>query len=219
MSVRIASILLATLPVLALLQGAAQADDDDQPPVPTYPPPYQGPPQGQPVYQAPLSQTTQGTYVPQSVALSGPEEIDDVEGRRAPAGYTPVKRTRKGMLIGGGVTLGVSYGYAVLFAAAGSDEASYNSYDGSPTSSKNQFGALWIPVAGPFIQIADTDSSIGRLALAGLGTAQVIGAVMLYYGMTTKKTVYVRNDLLGSMTIAPMVGANGGNGMAVAGRF
>lgn len=218
MSVRIASILLATLPVLALLQGAAQADDDDeQPPLPTYPPPYQGPPQGQPVYQAPLSQTTQGTYVPQSVALSGPEEIEDVEGRRIPAGYTQVKRTRKGMLIGGGVTLGVSYGYAVLFAAAGSDEARYDDYDGS--SGKNEFAALWIPVAGPFIQIADTDSSTGKLALAGLGTAQVIGAVMLYYGLTTKKTVYVRNDLLGSLQMTPMVGANGGNGMAVTGRF
>jgi hypothetical protein len=217
MSVRIASILLATLPVLALLQGAAQADDDDdQPPVPTYPPPYQGPPQAQPVYQAPLSQTTQGTYVPQSVALSGPEEIDDVEGRRAPAGYTPVKRTRKGMLIGGGITFGVSYGYAVLFAAAGSDEAN-NNFDG--TSSTNELGALWIPVAGPFIQLADTDSSIGKLALAGLGSAQVIGAVMLYYGLTTKKTVYVRNDLLGSLQMTPMVGANGGNGMAVSGRF
>lgn len=218
MSVRIASILLATLPVLALLQGAAQADDDDeQPPLPTYPPPYQGPPQAQPVYQAPLSQTTQGTYVPQSVALSGPEEIDDVEGRRIPAGYTPVKRTRKGMLIGGGVTLGVSYGYAVLFAAAGSDEAGYDSYDG--TTRTNEFAALWIPVAGPFIQLADTDSSTGKLALAGLGTAQVIGAVMLYYGLTTKKTVYVRNDLLGSLQVTPMTGVNGGNGMAVTGRF
>lgn len=218
MSARIASLLLASLPVLALLQGAAQADDDDQPPVPTYAPPYQGPPRGQPVYQAPLSQTTQGTYVPQSVALSGPEEIDDVEGRRAPAGYTPVQRSRKGMLIGGGVTLAVSYGYAALFAAAGSDEASYNSYDGS-TTGKNALGALWIPVAGPFVQMADTDSSLAKVALAGLGTAQVIGAVMLYYGLTTKKTVYVRNDLVGSMTIAPMVGANGASGMAVAGRF
>jgi hypothetical protein len=218
MSVRIASILLATLPVLALLQGAAQADDDDdQPPLPTYAPPYQGPAQAQPVYQAPLSQTTQTTYVPQSVALSGPEEIDDVEGRRAPAGYTPVQRTRKGMLIGGGITFGVSYGYAVLFAAAGSDSASYDNYDGS--SGKNELAALWIPVAGPFIQLADTDSSIGKLALAGLGSAQVIGAVMLYYGLTTKKTVYVRNDLLGSLQMTPMVGANGGNGMAVTGRF
>ena len=214
MSVRIASVLLA-LPVLALLPGVAAADDDDDapPPPPTYQPPYQG----QPVYQAPLSQTTQGTYVPQSVALSGPEEIDAEEGRRAPAGYTPVKRTRKGMLIGGGVTLGVSYGYAVLFAAAASDEANYDSYDDT-SSRKNELAALWIPVAGPFIQMADTDSSIGKLALAGLGTAQVIGAVMLYYGLTTKKTVYVRNDLVGNLSVTPMTG-NGNTGVALSGSF
>ncbi len=208
---------LLALPVLALLTTAAHADDDDGQYAPPPPPPtYAQPVQAQPVYQAPLSQTTQTTYVPQSVALSGPEEIDAEEGRRAPAGYTPVQRTRKGMLIGGGVTLGVSYGYALLFAAAGSDEAQYDSYDG--TSGRNEFAALWIPVAGPFIQMADTDSNAGKLALAGLGTAQVIGAVMLYYGLTTKKTVYVRNDLVGNLSVTPMTG-NGNTGVALSGSF
>ncbi len=218
MSVRIALILLA-LPILALSQGAAHADDYGDQEMPPPPPAqrYQPPYQGQPVYQAPLSQTTQGTYVPQSVALSGPEEIDAEEGRRAPAGYTPVKRARKGMLIGGGITLGASYGYAVLFAAAGADEGSFNSVDGS-YSNKNELASLWIPIAGPFLQMAETDSATARLALAGLGAAQITGAVLLYYGLTTKKTVYVRNDLIGNMTITPMVGA-GNTGMAVAGRF
>lgn len=219
MSVRIASLLLA-LPVLAALHGAAHADVDydDPPPPPTFQPPYQG--QGQPVYQAPLSQTTQTTYVPQSVALSGPEEIDAEEGRRAPAGYTPVKRARKGLLIGGGVTLGVSYGYAVLFAAVGADEST-NSYDyqtDSYSDHKNELAALWIPVAGPFIQMAETDSAIARLALAGLGAAQITGAVMLYYGLTTKKTVYVRNDLVGNLMVTPMAGQNN-TGVALSGSF
>lgn len=219
MSVRIASILLA-LPVLALLHGAAHADADydDPPPPPTYQPPYQG----QPVYQAPLTQTTQGTYVPQSVALSGPEEIDAEEGRRAPAGYTPVKRARKGMLIGGGVTFGVAYGYAVLFAAAGADDSSssydYDSGTYTEDTHRNELAALWIPVAGPFIQMAETDSAIARLALAGLGAAEITGAVMLYYGLTTKKTVYVRNDLVGNLMVAPMAG-NGNTGVALSGSF
>jgi hypothetical protein len=217
MIARIASVLLA-LPVLALLHGTAIADDDDgqyapPPPPPTYQPPYQG----QPVYQAPLSQTTQGTYVPQSIALSGPDEIDAEEGRRAPAGYTPVKRTRKGMLIGGGVTFGVAYSYAVLFAAAGEDSGSYD-YDDGSYDDKNEFAALWIPVAGPFIQMADTDGATEKLLLAGLGGAQVIGAVMLYYGLTTKKTVYVRNDLVGSLQVTPMAG-NGNTGLALSGSF
>src|SRR6476659_3833531 len=87
--------------LIALIPALASADDDEipPPPVPTAP---------VPVYVAPLAQTTQTTYVPQSVALSGPDEISDVdEGRAAPLGYTTVYRTRKGPLIGGGVTFGV----------------------------------------------------------------------------------------------------------------
>jgi hypothetical protein len=127
-----------------------------------------------------------------------------------------LKRARKGMLIGGGVTLGVSYGYAVLFAAAGADSAGYDSYDG--TTRTNELAALWIPVAGPFIQIAETDSAMARLALAGLGAAQVTGAILLYYGLTTKKTVYVRNDLVGNLSVTPMAG-NGNTGVALSGSF
>jgi hypothetical protein len=165
-----------------------------------------GPP---PVYQAPLAQTTQGTYVPQSVALSGPEEItDNTDGRPAPAGYTAVKRSRKGLLIGGGVTLGVSYGISAMTAAIGDDLS-----DGD-----NEVAALWIPVAGPFIQIANQDSATAKVFLVGLGAAQVAGAVMLYYGLTTTKTVFVRNDLVGSLNVGPMVG-DGTTGAVLSGRF
>ena len=200
-------LLLAVLPVaaLALAPSTAFAQDDEE----ELPPPQ---PAVQPIYTAPLSQTTQTTYVPQSVALSGPEEINAEEGRPVPMGYTPVQRTRKGLLIGGGVTLGVSYGYSVLLAAIGSDLASWSD-DG-----RNELAAMWIPVAGPFIQMAQTDSALFRLTLAGFGIAQTTGAVLLYYGLTTKKTVYVRNDLVGSMTLTPMAG-DGATGMMLSGRF
>jgi len=192
---------------LCAVSSTAFADDDDEDMQPPPPPPGYGPP---PVYQAPLSQTTQGTYVPQSVALSGPEEItDNTDGRAAPAGYTAVQRKRKGLLIGGGVTLGVSYGISALVAAAGDDFS-----DGG----ENEVASLWIPVAGPFIQIANTDSSTARVFLVGLGAAQVAGAVMLYYGLTTTKTVFVRNDLVGNLGIAPMVGDHN-TGMVLTGTF
>ena len=55
-----------------VLHTAARADDDP-------PPVRQGP---LPVYPAPLAQETQSTYVPQSVALSGPEEISDWDSSR-----------------------------------------------------------------------------------------------------------------------------------------
>jgi len=198
----------ACLPLfaIALFHTVAHADPgpaDAVPPIGIAP--------GTPIYTAPLSQQTQTTYVPQSVALSGPDEIDADEGRSTPLGYTAVQRTRKGLLIGGGVTLGVSYMYAAMFAALGSDEASYN-------NGTNKFGALWIPVAGPFVQAAQTDSATGKLLLAGLGSAEVIGAVMLYYGLTTTKKVFVRNDLVGNLSVTPMAG-NGASGLSLSGRF
>lgn len=202
--------LLVALPLVALLSGTALADDDDGPPS-QQPQQLPAPQSPVPVYVAPLSQTTQTTYVPQSVALSGPEEIDadDDNGRRAPLGYTPVDRPRHHMMVGGLVTLSVSYGISAMVAAIGQDA----SYDG-----RNEADAMWIPVAGPFIQMGETDSATARVFLAGLGAAQVTGAVLLYYGLTTTKKVYVRNDLVGSVTLTPTAG-NGSSGFALAGTF
>ena len=195
--------LLAVLPLAALLLApstAAAQDDEEMPPPP---------PALQPVYVAPLSQTTQTTYVPQSVALSGPDEMSYDSERPVPMGYTVVKRQRKGLLIAGGASLGASYGLSVLIAAVGEDLSS----DGN-----NEVAALWIPVAGPFLQMANTDSATLRVFLFGLGAVQTTGAVMLYYGLTTKKSVLVRNDLVGSMTVTPYAG-DGTTGMMLSGKF
>ncbi len=196
--------LLAVLPVAALLAAPtfAFAQDDEE----EMPPPQ---PAIQPVYTAPLSQTTQTTYVPQSVAMSGPEEITDFDFERpVPMGYTMVQRPRKGMLIGGGVTFGVSYGISVLSAAIGEDIS----------SGDNEAAAMWIPVAGPFLQMTQTDSATLRVFLFGLGAAQTTGAILLYYGLTTKKRVLVRNDIVGSMMITPTAG-DGTAGMMLSGQF
>lgn len=161
------------------------------------------------MYPAPLSQQTQPTYVPQSVAMSGPEEITDIEeGRGPPPGYTAVHRTRKGLIIGGAVTFGTTYGVSALTAAIGHDVSE---------GGRNEVAAMWIPVVGPFIQIGRTDSATARVFLGALGGAQVAGAVMLSFGLTTKKRVFVRNDLVG-MTVVPLAG-NGTTGIGLSGRF
>jgi len=164
------------------------------------------------VYVAPLSQDTQSTYVPQSVALSGPKQLEPLDDVRPPPdGYTAVQRRRKGLLVGGGVMFGVSYGIAVLTAAAGDDAAKY--HDG-----KNELAAMWIPVAGPFIQALDTESTSGKVFLIGFGATELIGAAMLYVGLTSTKRMFVRNDLVGSMKVTPMAGP-GSTGVALSGRF
>jgi hypothetical protein len=194
-------LLVIAVSLVALLHAPARADDD----------PPRAQPMPLPVYPAPLTQTTQSTYVPQSVAMSGPEEITDFDfSRPVPLGYTPVARTRKHMLVGGAVTFGVVYGLSAFVAAAGDDAAR--------NGGSNELAALWIPVAGPFLEMGQTDSSTGKLFLASVGAAQLAGALMLYYGVTSKEHVLVRNDLVGSLTVAPIAG-NGASGMALAGRF
>ncbi len=202
---------VAPVAVLTLAPTLALADGDGAAPAPIVvaPPPAPGQVYT-PLYPAPLSQTTQTTYVPQSVALSGPEEISDVvDGQQAPLGYTAVERKRKGLIIGGAATLGATYAVSALIAAVGQD---------TNQGETNPVAAMWIPVAGPFIQIGNSNSATEDVFLVGLGAAQVAGAVMLYYGMTSTKRVFVRNDLVSNVMIAPMV-TNNAQGLALSGNF
>ncbi len=167
-------------------------------------------PAQQAVYVAPLSQTTQTTYVPQSVAMSGPEEISDFEEGQVVQGYTPVKRTRKGAIITGSILFGVTYGLSALIAAAGEDLSS---------NGHNEVAALWIPGVGPFVQMANTKSATADVFLVGLGAAQTVGLGLLIYGVTSPKTVLVRNDLVAAkVQFAPIV-AKGVTGVGLSGSF
>jgi hypothetical protein len=159
-------------------------------------------------YTAPLSQTTQPSYVPQSVALSGPREIRDYnEGDPVPPGYRPVQRIRKGLVIGGSVLFGTLYLFSAFAAAVDSDAG-----DG-------ELSELWIPAVGPFIQLAQTESATGKFFLALDGLGQSAGLFMLVYGLASPKTVLVRNDLANmEVRVAPMAG-RGTSGIALTGTF
>jgi hypothetical protein len=164
-------------------------------------------------YTAPLSQTTQPSYVPQSVALSGPRQLDHHEGEPVPPGYTPVQRTRKGPIVAGAVVFGTLYLFSSAAAAAGADSAQHGG--------SNEVGALWIPVAGPFIQMGQTDSALGKYMLAIDGIGQAAGAALLAWGLTSPKTVLVRNDLTGwrpTIRATPIVTAST-TGVGLTGTF
>ena len=199
--------LLLAVSLLLIGVSSARADDDvpvAPAPVPTAAPVYV------PVYPAPLAQQVQTTYVPQSIALSGPFEIDEVEpGEVAPSGYTAVQRPRTQLLRSGLAMLGMAYGLSALTAAIGQDTSEGGS---------NPVAMMWIPVAGPFLEIGQSSSATADVLLVGLGGVQLAGAIMVYYGLTTKRTVFLRNDLVGGLTVAPMV-ANGASGMSLSGHF
>jgi hypothetical protein len=168
------------------------------------------------LYTAPLYQQTQGSYVPQSVAMSGPKQITDwKEGEPVPDGYHPVEKTRTGLIVGGSVLFGTMYFFSVLVAAGGAD---------ANRGGTNPEAAMWAPAIGPFIQMAQPDSSAtANVLLAVDGLAQSAGLIMLIAGLTSPKTVLMRNDLAKEDTkpmlkATPIVG-RGMTGVGVVGTF
>jgi hypothetical protein len=166
------------------------------------------------VYVAPLYQQTQDSYVPQSVAMSGPHEIRSwQEGDAIPSGYHRVERLRRGLIVAGAVTFGTLYLLSSLSAAASAD---------ANQGQANPLGALWVPGIGPFIQMAQTSSATGNYVLAIDGLAQSAGLAMLIVGLTSTKTVLVRNDLgeeeKPKIQATPIVGRNM-TGMGLVGTF
>lgn len=227
----IAAVTVASLlaPMTAMAQDAqvqVQVQGQYQPQQPIYqqappPPPNAAAPNGQ--YYTPMQQQTQQTYIPQSVAFSGPRIIRDWhEGDPIPPGYHPSTRVRGGLIAGGLSMFGASYLISVLVAAANDGICNnYNSVTG--TCSGGGDDALYIPVLGPFIQMGNEHGSATALADVFLvldGLLQGTGVAMFIFGIAVPKTVLVRNDLgaLKNIHISPMVGRNMG-GLGVAAQF
>jgi hypothetical protein len=162
-------------------------------------------------YVAPLSQQTQPSYVPQSVALSGPRLITDwEEGDPVPPGYHPSTRIRKGPVIAGAILFGVFYLFSTLVAAGGAD---------SNPGGSNPEAALWVPGIGPFIQMPGTSTTTGTWLLAVDGLVQTAGLAMLVYGIASPRPVLVRNDLGVRFAPRPMALGRNGGGLGVVGSF
>jgi hypothetical protein len=185
---------------------------------PGYPPGY-GPGPG---YTTPIYQQTQPSYIPQSVAFSGPRVITDwSEGEPIPPGYHESTRIRKGLVIGGAVLFGTTYLFSAFAATLGAATES-DCYGTGCGSTGNPLTALFIPAVGPFIQMAHSgNGAVGNFWLALDGIAQVGGITMFAVGFAAPKTVLVRNDLGSNgihLQLAPIV-APGRQGMGLIGTF
>lgn len=173
----------------------AQQPTTPSAPAPVYQP--QQPQQAAPAQPsaAPAGQAAVYASPPANNAFYGPAEISSYEeGAPIPVGYHPVNRTRTGLIVAGAVTFGSMYFITALVAAGNADAHS---------GGTNPAAALWIPGAGPFIQMTRTDSSTAGVFLAVDGIAQVGGLAMLVVGLTSPRTVLVRNDL-GKVEITPI---------------
>ena len=160
---------------------SACSRSDQYPPPP--PPNSAVAPNGE--FVAPMSQTTQPTYVPQSVAMSGPRFIKDwEEGQPIPYGYHHETRVRKGMVVSGSIVLGVLYLYSA-FAAVDRPGRLHR-------DRRRQQGRLaYLPVLGPFLEMTETDSASLRYILMLDGLAQAAGAALLLRGVTYPKHLLV----------------------------
>ena len=197
-SVKHMALAAAGAAVVALAPAIAEAQEQGGPTAPGQP---------APVYPTPLYQQTQGTYVPQSVAMSGPRVITDYqEGDPIPPGYRESTRTRTGLVVGGAVLFGTLWMFSALGAAVSSDT-------GTDAS------ALYIPGVGPFLEMGKTTTATGNFFNVVDGIGQCAGIAMLVYGLSSPRHVLVRNDL-GKPTIIPMpFVAKEGGGMGVVGLF
>lgn len=148
-------------------------------------PPVSVPSPAQPA-QAPVVQQVQPTF-------SGPMKMDWDDRRPAPAGYHVESEIRTGLVISGAVTLGTFYALTALGAAISNDLKR-----GSAT-------ALYVPVAGPFVQIGNSTSETGKFFLVLDGLIQTTGAVLLVAGLAAPKTVAVRDDVA-KIQIRPVLG-------------
>jgi hypothetical protein len=204
----LAAAAVSSLVLASATDASAQTVIVNQPPAqpvqvqqaqPVYPPGYApgyapgyGPQYApQPQYTAPIYQEVQPSYVPQSVAMSGPRMIRDWnEGEPIPPGYHPTTRVKKGFVIGGAVTFGVMY----LFTAFAGSIVDASGAQGS---------ALLVPVVGPFIQMGQCSGNcaVPDFWLGFDGVVQAAGLAMFIYGLAAPSTVLVRNDL--GTTTAP----------------
>lgn len=213
MQTRAYSAVAALLAGVIVLASSSTARAEEPAPGAEPAPPHAQPPPAPPIgYVAPLSQTTQPSYVPQSVALSGPREIRDYKaGEAVPPGYHVAERTRTGLVVGGAVTFGSLYLLSLLVAAGGAD---------LNRGGTNPVAALYVPALGPFIQMASTESSTGKVFLAIDGLAQTAGAIMFVVGLASPRTVLLRNDLAQKPKVmaTPIVG-KGMTGAGVVGTF
>ncbi|HSY38080.1 MAG TPA: hypothetical protein VLA79_01095 [Polyangia bacterium] len=162
-------------------------------------------------FVAPLSQVTQPTYLPQSVALSGPRMIRDWhDGDPIPWGYHREERVRKGEVISGSIVFGVPYLYSAFFAAVGAD--AYGS-----SGEGNKLGWLYLPVLGPLLELTEYSSSTFDYVMVLDAAAQGLGAVLMIHGLTTPRAVLVRNDL--ALSVVPAHLGKDGTGLMMLGRF
>ena len=149
----------------------------------------------------------QGYYYPPPSPMPPPAYV-------LPGPQPMVHAVNKGLVIGGSITFGVSWGLALLATAVASD--AHNCTDCGKVSH-----VLWIPVAGPVIADAvdDSSSSFEHVFLGGWSLVQAAGIAMFIVGLVGHDVpAYQAKAEPVQLHLVPSVGRNR-TGLALAGNF
>jgi hypothetical protein len=122
-----------------------------------------------------------------------------------PPGYRVETGMRFGLLVPGAVFFAMSYGIAVAVGIGAKDSV---------------YRLCLIPVVGPFLPIAVSDTAAGveGLVLILDGVVQVLGATLFTLGVAIPKTTLVWNAE-GKLHVSPVVLGQSGYGLGVGGSF
>jgi hypothetical protein len=187
--------------------GTAPPPSADSTAAPAPPPAYGSPPLPGLAYGVPPSGYVQP---PAATPGTGAEALEYNDGDGVPHGYHLDYRARKGLVIAGGVTFGVSY-LGTLALGAGMK---------SPP--------LFLPVVGPLLQAAliglddreHTEANFDDIAVTFLvvdGVVQAAGATLLLAGIAYPKKVLVPDVLQASaLRVAPWRPNGDGIGLVAA---
>lgn len=184
----------------------ARGQSETATPVPgTQPAP--GAPAPQP-YPNPYTYPYANPYAyPYVFAPAGPRVIKDWRpDMPIPPGYHPVQRRSRGEIIAGSIVFGGTYIYSFMLSSLAVE------------GSSRQDQVLLVPVLGPFFELTRSNDSSFRYLMVIDGLAQGLGLGLFIHGLTSPRTVLMRNDLA-MLTVSPMRFGRDGNGLGVLGRF
>jgi hypothetical protein len=142
-----------------------------------------------------------------------PAELDAVEGKPPPPGYLEKSKIRKGFVIPGAITFGVTYGMSLLLSTNGSDDPDH----------ADRWLAL--PVLGPVIwgyrDECSYDDDLCGNPFTGwiLGIGQAAGLTLFVWGIWSRDKYWRRADLARSVTMVPMLIGRRAPGVGVTGRL
>jgi hypothetical protein len=182
----------------------------------------EGEPPAAPEMAAPAAEPTAPTtpvfsYYPSAQTDERPAILPYHEGDAVPDGYHLGSRMRRGLVIGGGITFGLTYLAAVGVAVqVHNDEA-------EPVddffAKKSDANALFVPVVGPFVAAGHLAEERGGAAAVAVfdGLAQAAGLSMFIAGLAAPKTVLVKNEEQHVSVIPGAVGSP--SGLTVVGAF